>query len=284
MKLTFIGWNVLFCLLLNSGAVKSHGIAGNRYFPPTISVDDPYAANEAHAYVGRVSNLGLNTGNTSNINVMMIGAGIEPIDGFGISIDGLYRNTNPNLTPEMNGFDNLYYNVKKELTINDQHEFAITFGVNGQLGGTGGSGVVNYTTYTPTVFYAKGFGDLPHSMSLLKPMAVTGVLGYQMSTDQAQPTALNWGFTLQYSFLYLNDHVQRTGWPEPFNHMIAVVEFPLQTCLNGLCNGQVTGSVNPGVVWVGPKFNLSAEVVFPVNNQSGRSTGILFQLHKFFSK
>ena len=284
MKLTFIAWLLLASLLINSSVVQSHGIAGDRYFPPTISVDDPYAAYEAHAYVGRVPYSGLNNSNMSVGNVMMIGAGIEPLDGFGVSIDGLYRITNANLTPEVNGFDNVYYTVKKELTINDQHEFALTLGLNGQVGGTGGPGVGNYTTYAPTIFFAKGFGDLPNSMSLLKPMAITGVLGYQMSTDQAQPTALNWGFTLQYSFLYLNNHVHRTGWAEPFNHIIAVVEFPLQTCLSGICNGQVTGSVNPGLVWVGPGFNLSAEAVFPVNNQSGRGTGVLFQIHKFFGK
>ncbi len=283
MKVPFIGLPLLVTLLLNLNVANAHGIAGKRYFPPTISVEDPYAAHEIHTVVGRVPLGGSNNSNVMSSNVM-IGGGIEPIDGFGIAIDGLYRNPNVNLTPEANGFDNLYYTIKKELTINDEREFAFTVGVNGQVGGTGGPGVINSTTYAPTVFYAKGFGDLPNAMRLLKPMAVTGVLGYQMSTDQGQPTALNWGFTLQYSFLYLNEHVQPTGWGEPWNSLVAVVEFPLQTCMSGICNGQVTGSVNPGLVWVGPEFNLSAEAVFPVNNQSGRGVGMLFQIHKFFGK
>jgi hypothetical protein len=54
--------------------------------------------------------------------------------------------------------------------------------------------------------------------------------------------------------------------------------------MSGFCNGQITGSVNPGLVWVGQDFNLSAEVVFPVNNQSGNGVGVLFQIHKFLGK
>jgi hypothetical protein len=284
MRLINIAVPILVTCILQSGFASAHGIAGNRYFPPTISVDDPYAAYETHAVIGRTPNIGLNNSNTNAGNVMTIGGGIEPFDGFGIAIDGLYRDPNANLTPQNTGFDNLYYNVKKELTINDEHEYAITFGVNGQLGGTGGSVAAGYTTYAPSIFYAKGFGDLPNELRLFKPLAITGVVGYQMSTDQSQPTALNWGFTLQYSFLYLNDHVQRTGWGEPWNRLVAVVEFPLQTCMSSICNGQVTGSVNPGLIWVGNNYNLSAEVVFPINNQSGHGVGMLFQIHKYFGK
>ncbi len=284
MKLTFIGLPILAILIFNVRLANGHGIAGDRYFPPTITVDDPFAAYEVHMGGGRTPNIGVNNSNANAGNVMMLGGGIEPIDGFGIAIDSLYRTPNANLTPEASGVDNLYYTVKKELIINDKHEFAITLGVNGQIGGTGGSGTANSTSYGPTIFYAKGFGDLPNSMRLLKPMAVTGILGYQIFTDQAQPTALNWGFTLQYSFLYLNEHVQPTGWGAPWNRLVAMVEFPLQTCMSSICNGQVTGSVNPGIVWVGQNFNLSAEAVFPLNNQSGRGTGILFQLHKHFGR
>ena len=283
MKLSSIVLTLLAAVYLNSGLVNAHGIAGKRYFPPTISVDDPYAAKEIHAVIGRVPIIGSNNSGAMT-SKLMIGGGIEPLDGFGIALDGLYLNPNANMTPEANGFDNLYYTVKKELTINDEHEFTFTVGVNGQIGGTGSSGISNSTTYAPTMFYAKGFGDLPDSISLLKPLAVTGVLGYQMSTDQAQPTALNWSFTLQYSFLYLNEHVQPTGWGEPWNRLVAIVEFPLQTCMSGICNGQVIGSINPGLVWVGPEFNLSAEAVLPVNNQSGRGVGMLFQIHKYFDK
>jgi hypothetical protein len=278
------GLIVLFVAGASSCTALAHGVAGDRYFPPTISVDDPYAAYEAHAVTGRIPTVGSSDPNASLGNVLMVGAGIEPLDGFGISVDALYRDPNTNLTPQASGFDNLYYTVKKELTINDAHEYAVSVGVAGQIGGSGSTGSDRHTSYAPTIFYAKGFGDLPQSTALLRPFAVTGVLGYQVATDATQPRALNWGFTLQYSFLYLDQHVKPTGWHEPFRRVIAVVEFPMQTCLSGACSGQVTGSINPGVVWVGTHFNLSAEAVLPVNNRSGVGAGLLFQIHRYLGK
>ena len=285
MRLLFVLNATIFLICIQiSPSVLAHGIAGNRYFPPTIVVDDPYAANEAHGVVGRTPNIGVGNTNTSAGNVALIGAGIEPADGFGIALDGVYRQPNANLTPQANGFDNLYYTVKKELDINDEHEFAITIGVTGQVSRTGGKGSDTYSTYSPTIYYAKGFGDLPNSMDIFKPFALTGILGYQMPTEQAQPKAFNWGFTVQYSFLYLDRYVRPTGWNDFFNRLVAVVEFPMQTCLTTRCAGQVTGSVNPGLVWAGEHFNLSAEAVFPVNSQSGASNGVLFQIHKYLGK
>lgn len=262
----------------------AHGIAGNRYFPPTIVVEDPYAANEVHAVAGRSANIGAGNTNTSAGDIGLAGIGIEPLDGFGIAINGLYRSPNGNLMPQASGFDNLYYTVKQELHISDAHEFAVSFGVLGQAGKTGSRGGDTYSTYAPTIFYAKGFGDLPNSLSLLKPLAITGVLGYQVPTEQSLPKVFNWGFTVQYSLPYLNQFIQKTGWNDFFNRLVPVVELPMQTCLSGRCTGQLIGSVNPGVIWVGDSFNVSAEAVFPVNSQSGASNGFLLQIHKYLGR
>lgn len=265
-------------------SLLAHGIAGDRYFPPTISVDDPYAGDEVHAAMGRTPNTGAGNVNPESGNVFAAGFGLEPLPGFGISVDGAYRNPNANFVPSKPGFDNLEITIKKELMISDRHEFALSVGVTGQAGGTGNSGASASSNYAPTVFFAKGFGDLPEAMALLKPFAVTGVLGYQIPTDTNEPKVFNWGFTLQYSLMYLQNHVRDVGLGEPFNRMIAVVEFPMQTCLNNACSGQITGSVNPGVVWVGPHFNVSAEAVLPLNKQSGSGVGFLLQIHKFLGK
>ena len=237
-----------------------------------------------HAVAGRSANIGAGNTNTTAGDIGLAGIGIEPLDGFGIAINGLYRSPNGNLTPQTSGFDNLYYTVKQELHISDPHEFAVSFGVLGQAGKTGSRGGDTYSTYAPTIFYAKGFGDLPNSLSLLKPLAITGVLGYQVPTEQSQPKVFNWGFTVQYSLPYLNQFVQKTGWNDFFNRLVPVVEFPMQTCLSGRCSGQLIGSVNPGVIWVGDSFNVSAEAVFPVNSQSGTSNGFLLQIHKYLGR
>jgi hypothetical protein len=45
-----------------------------------------------HAVVGRSANIGAGNTNTDSGNIALAGIGIEPLDGFGIAINGLYRN------------------------------------------------------------------------------------------------------------------------------------------------------------------------------------------------
>jgi len=259
-----------------------HGYAGNRYFPPTIEVEDPFAANEIHAIAGKRPKAGDATSARSSAST--VGGGIEPVDGFGIALDATYRQPNENISPPRNGFDNLALTVKKELVIDPDHEFAITAGLAADLAGTGARNTTGRSVYTPTLFYAKGFGDLPDPLRLLRPFALTGVIGRESSADALRPAMLNWSFTIQYSLPYLQSYVKDIGLPEPFNRMIPVVEFPLRTCLGHECSGQTTGTMNPGVVWVGRSFNLSVEAVLPINSRSGRGTGAMIQIHKYLSQ
>lgn len=71
--------------------MAAHGIAGNRYFPPNIVVEDRYAANEVHALVGRSANIDAGNANTYSGNIGLAGIGIEPLDDFGIALNGPYR-------------------------------------------------------------------------------------------------------------------------------------------------------------------------------------------------
>jgi hypothetical protein len=47
-------------------------------------------------------------------------------------------------------------------------------------GGTGASsfGAESFNTYTPNIYFAKGLGDLPDTMSWIRPVAITGQAGY----------------------------------------------------------------------------------------------------------
>jgi hypothetical protein len=273
---------LLSALCLVPQTALPHGYAGNRYFPPTIEVDDPFAANEVHAIAGRRPKESAPSPTRSS--AYTVGGGIEPVDGFGISLDATYRQPNENISPARNGFDNLELTVKKELVINAEHEYAITAGVASKLGGTGANGTTSHSTYTPMLFYAKGFGDLPDSLRLLRPFALTGVIGRETPMDALRPAMLNWSFTIQYSLLYLESYVKDIGLREPFNRLIPVVEFPVRTCLSHECSGKTTGTMNPGLVWVGQKFNVSLQAVLPINSRSGHGTGAMIQFHKYLSQ
>ena len=158
---------IAICSLLPlSTGVLAHGIVGDRYFPPTIVVDDPFAANEIHAIGGRSANIGIAPPSNVTGNIGGFGASIEAFDGFGISLDGVYRTPNGNLENVGSGFDNIYYRVKQEAWTDIRHEFQLSAGLNGQIANTGTKGVEGVTTYTPSVMFAKGLGDLPDALSL----------------------------------------------------------------------------------------------------------------------
>src|SRR5437660_737508 len=47
--------------------------------------------------------------------------------------------------------------------------------------GAAGIGAETTGSTTPTIFFGKGFGDLPDSLNWFKPLAVTGIFGYQFA-------------------------------------------------------------------------------------------------------
>lgn len=64
------------------------------------------------------------------------------------------------------------------------------------------------------------------------------------------PTTLTWGFTVQYNLNYLQSHVRDVGMVAPFDRMVPLVEFALETCVSDDCDGDTTGTVNPGLIWL----------------------------------
>ena len=268
-----------FAVILMPGVALAHGFAGKRYFPPTIEIEDPFAADEMHLFAGKRP--ARDGPGSRRASVLSVGASTELFDGFGVGIQSEYRAPNENLGPVRNGADNVSVLIKKELQIDDRNEWAVTAALGVELGGTGAAGASRATIFSPSVFYAKGFGNLAPEQWRWRPFALTGVLALDSATDRQQPMMLRWGFTVQYSLLYLQTHVRDLALSAPFDRMVPVIEVPLRTCLNNACSGKTYGSVNPGVIWVGPTFNLAFSLVLPINTASGRGVGALLQFQKY---
>jgi hypothetical protein len=162
-----------------------------------------------------------------------------------------------------------------------------------EWGGTGAvnSGLANpWSTLTPTFYFGKGFGDLPDSFGALRAFAVTGQVGYQFPTRSFDantgsfiPQVLVYGGSIQYSMPYLKSEIRDYQLPDFINHLIPIVEAQFATPVaNNFGNSAITtGTINPGVIWVGTYFQLGAEAVIPVNHASGSGVGFLGQLHLY---
>ena len=159
-----------------------------------------------------------------------------------------------------------------------------------------------FNTYTPTIYFGKGLGDLPDTLSWIRPVAITGQVGYaipernfsttfgidpdtgnQTFDTEFNPRVLNWGATIQYSMPYLKSAVVDLGLPDFINHLIPLVEANLQTPVaNTLTSGTITtGTINSGVIWVGNTFQFGIEALIPINKQSGSNVGVIAQLHYY---
>jgi hypothetical protein len=81
--------------------------------------------------------------------------------------------------------------------------------------------------------------------------------------------------------MYLQSVVKDVGLGQPFNRMVAIVEFPMETCLNADCKNQTTGTVNPGIAWIGRYTELGLAAEIPMNSRSGAGTGVFVLFHLF---
>jgi hypothetical protein len=294
---------LLICAVCEFGAmgrVYGHGFAGARFFPATLSTDDPFVSDELS--LPTVSTIRTpEDGGTRETDISMeISKRITP--DFAIEIGDSFTVLNPHEGHAANGFSNLELGGKYQLLKNGEHEAIASIGLGVEVGGTGGRsvGADSFSTWTPGIFFGKGFGDLPAAVRLLKPFAITGQVGIAIPTSastrsvtvdaqtgeqeidvERHPDVLEWGFALEYSLIYLQSQVQDIGLRAPFDRLIPLVEFALETPLNRGEEGQTTGTINPGFIWAGKYFQVGVEAVVPINERTGNNVGVIAQLHFF---
>jgi hypothetical protein len=97
------------------------------------------------------------------------------------------------------------------------------------------------------------------------------------------PQVLVYGASLQYSMPYLKSEVKDLELPDFINHLIFITETQLFTPVaNNFGNSTVTtGTIDPGIIWVGSYFQVGIEALIPVNRASGANIGVLGQLHLY---
>ena len=209
----------------------AHGFAGKRFFPTTFKVEDPFVSDEFSILF---SNLKEADAKTTEIG---IDYSKRIIPNLGISIGESYLHQEFTDGSSASGFGNLELGAKYQFLTSAEHEALFSLGLNAEIGGTGASrvGAEPFSVISPTFFFGKGFGDLPESLKFLRPFAITGVIAPNFPTRNStvtfnedtgendverNPTTLTWGFTLQYSLMYLQSFVKDIGLGTPFNRMI----------------------------------------------------------------
>lgn len=285
-------------LFVTRETALAHGFAGNRFFPATLSTDDPFVNDELS--LPTISSIVTpDEGGTRDTEFSVdIAKRITP--SFGVEVGETFINLEPPRTPSVSGFGNLELGAKYEFFENDEHESMLSFGANVEVGGTGRKsvGADTFSTWTPALLFGKGLGDLPEGLSLLRPLAITGVIGVAIPSSastrtfsqnkalgeteldiERHPNVLQFGFAVEYSLIYLQEQVKAVGLRPPFDHLIPLVEFPFETPLDRGQKGRTTGTINPGFIWSGKYFQIGSEAVIPFNSRTGSNVGFIAQLH-----
>ncbi|SHK47979.1 hypothetical protein SAMN05444159_3359 [Bradyrhizobium lablabi] len=280
-----------------SQTADAHGIAGNRYFPGTLTFDDPAVADEA--IVPNFSTLehpdaGADvTDNRINWSFTRL---LTPTVGFVVDSSWIARNWG---AAKRSGFDVTSVGLKWEVFRDNPHEMLLSAGLAWGIGKSGAQAVDASApdTIRPGLFFGKGFGDLPDSVSWLRPFGVTAAIvlehptggvsrnfGIDPLTGQLGPMLtsnvdiLHWGFAVEFSTLYLTSRF--TGGPpkqEPLNQLVPLVEFAFDSSKGT----KSIATMNPGLTYVAVTWQIAIEAIVPLNNASGHNIGGRAQLLLF---
>jgi hypothetical protein len=274
----------------------AHCVVGARFFPATLSIDDPCVADEfSFPTIASFKN-----GDDPSTRELDIATEFSKriTDQFGVSIATAWTQLSPSGESRQQGFQNLEASFKYQFLTDPARELVMSAALEVEFGHTGSAaiGAESFSAYTPTLYIGQGFGGLPDNMRMARPFALTGQLGYAIpskssinsvdpdsgdTTTELIPRFLTYGGSLQYSMPYLKSNVADLGLPDFFNHLIPIVEFQFQTPVANFHGSGIgtTGTVTPGVIWIGKYFQVGLEAIIPVNRASGTGVGVLAQLH-----
>jgi hypothetical protein len=285
--------------ILPAEGALAHGFAGSRFFPATIVIDDPFVADELS--LPTVSNL--KTGTDPSVVQTDVSTEFSKriTSDFGLSIGSAWTHLDQAGPPHNpNGFQNLEITPRYQFLLNGPHEAIASVGVITEVGGSGAKrvGAVPFATYTPTLYFGKGAGDLSESLNWAGPFAVTGTVGYgitsskkitstvvdpdtgtsTLATDHFSNT-INYGFAIEYSNFYLRANIHDFGLPEWVSRLTPLVEFSFVTPVTDRYGEKTIGTINPGIIWSGQSMQFGVEAIIPATKATGKNIGIIAQLH-----
>lgn len=256
----------------------AHAVCGDRIFPATLAIDDPGVNDELA--LPTLTYLPQNSGGSQEFDATFSWSKtIFPNFALVVQDGPTWQR------PGGYGWDSLDTELQYGNFCIPDHELMATLGFDVSWGRTGTlTQYAPFNTYTPVIDVGKGFGDLPKSLNILRPLAVTAEIseslpGQAWTNGNQNSTNLNWGFTIQYSLPYYNSHVSEID-NDFFRHVIPIAEFAFSKPISNFAPGsnQTTGTFQPGAIYITDKWQFALEAIVPVNSASGRGVGVVGQL------
>jgi hypothetical protein len=278
----------------------AHGFAGDHMFISTLLIDDPNVADEASLPTLTFLPQDAGGGATSyNYNF-----GLEwdkrITENFGFAInDGYTWLTQPGGAKTANGWNNIVVTLKYKPYVSAEHEFMLSVGVQREFArsganGSNGAALGNDDSGStgPTVYFGKGFGDLP--IGPFRALALTGELTYVLAdkglkVDQygdalnnGNANAWSGGLSLQYSIRYLSAQVKDYGLPGFVNKLTPVVELSWSSPATKPNQSATQYLWGVGLNYTATDYAVGLEALLPGNRATGNHMGVIAQFHLYF--
>jgi hypothetical protein len=198
---------------------------------------------------------------------------------LGVTVEDGYNWLSRAGGPTLTGWQNLEVTLKYLAILDPASEFLLTIAATREFGGTGAQriGADPRGATMPALYFGKGFGDI--GVDALRPLAVKGTFGYQISDGGARRDQLQAGLALEYSIPYLESKVRAFGLPDLVANATPMVEFFMTTPTRGSPGTNTTLTVAPGVAYSGEGWELAVEALIPATRTTGSGIGAAIQLH-----
>lgn len=219
---------------------------------------------------------------------------------LGVDLEGAYKRLERAPQGNAYGFDNIEASLKYQLSLDDPHEFLFSLGVTREFGGSGAAnvGAEAVSATTPAIYFGKGSGDLPDGLKYLRPLAITGVLGYRIADERSRstvridqqggapmldvdrtPDQIVAGLAVEYSLGYLQGNVAYLGLPSIIGRLTPLVEVKLATPVGTSFGTPTTATIAPGLIYSQRGIDFALEALIPATRQSGTHVGFIASLN-----
>jgi hypothetical protein len=302
-RISVIATTALLSMALWPDLASAHGLAGKRFFPTTLTIDDPFVSDELSLPTFLLFKTPSDGEAPSSKTANISGEFSKRIfPNLGLTLAGEWNNLDPAPNDRTeSGFGNFEMTLKYQFFTSAAHETILSAAFGWEAGGTGRkkAGAESFDVFRPALLFGKGMGDLPDALRWLKPFAVTGIVegvlpsrsgnkSFTLNDDgdleveiEKNPNVFHWGFAVMYSLPYLQSFVKDVGLPAVIRQLIPLVEIDINNPLDRGFAGKTTGTVNPGIIWAGKYFQLGLEAVVPINERTGKVIGVRGQIHFF---
>jgi hypothetical protein len=257
----------------------AYSAAGDRLFPATLTLPQIAPGDEFYGWSSTLPHNGELPGAPTRSNNLHATYMKTLTERLGIVIEEQWTRLDRAGRRPSYGWQNLDMELKYSAIVDQPHEFLLTFGLDREFGGTGARNVGAFSAgaTTPRVYFGKGLGDL--DIGYLRPLAITGLAGYQLGDSRPRPNLINAGVVVEYSIPYLQSKVQSHDLPELVRGLTPMTEFQLAIPSGRSFGARTTFQIAPGVSYAGEGWELAVEALLPATRATGRGVGVIAQFH-----